>query len=115
MPRPAPPVHPAPSPPRPQRSLLPADPGRCGLLQVGDRVLAVNGVPTEDGSLEEARQLLRDAALAQQVALQIEFDVAGEGDPRVGAARSSAVGDPPTPASVSPKVGKSLWAGVRSL
>ncbi|XP_060036614.1 glutamate receptor-interacting protein 2 isoform X6 [Erinaceus europaeus] len=49
---------------------------RCGLLQVGDRVLAVNGVPTEDGSLEEARQLLRDAALAQQVALQIEFDVA---------------------------------------
>uniref|UniRef100_A0A8C1CZ90 Glutamate receptor interacting protein 2b n=1 Tax=Cyprinus carpio carpio TaxID=630221 RepID=A0A8C1CZ90_CYPCA len=49
---------------------------RCGLLQVGDRVLSINGIPTEDGTLEEANQLLRDAALANKVALEIEFDVA---------------------------------------
>lgn len=50
---------------------------RCGLLQVGDRVLSINGIPTEDGTLEEANQLLRDAALANKVTLEIEFDVAG--------------------------------------
>lgn len=50
---------------------------RCGLLQVGDRVLSINGIPTEDGTLEEANQLLRDAALANKVSLEIEFDVAG--------------------------------------
>uniref|UniRef100_A0A4W6G691 Glutamate receptor interacting protein 2 n=1 Tax=Lates calcarifer TaxID=8187 RepID=A0A4W6G691_LATCA len=36
---------------------------RCGLLQVGDRLLSINGIPTEDGTLEE-------------VTLEIEFDVA---------------------------------------
>ncbi|EGV97718.1 Glutamate receptor-interacting protein 2 [Cricetulus griseus] len=51
---------------------------RCGLLQVGDRVLAINGIATEDGTMEEANQLLRDAALARKVVLEIEFDVAGE-------------------------------------
>ncbi|XP_072307848.1 glutamate receptor-interacting protein 2 [Eucyclogobius newberryi] len=49
---------------------------RCGLLQVGDRLLFINGIPTEDGTLEEANQLLRDAALTNKVALEIEFDVA---------------------------------------
>ncbi|XP_054990330.1 glutamate receptor-interacting protein 2 isoform X4 [Sorex araneus] len=49
---------------------------RCGLLQVGDRVLSINGVATEDGTMEEANQLLRDAALAHKVVLEIEFDVA---------------------------------------
>ncbi|CAH7169306.1 Grip2 [Phodopus roborovskii] len=49
---------------------------RCGLLQVGDRVLAINGIATEDGTMEEANQLLRDAALARRVVLEIEFDVA---------------------------------------
>ncbi|XP_051550367.1 glutamate receptor-interacting protein 2-like isoform X1 [Myxocyprinus asiaticus] len=49
---------------------------RCGLLQVGDRVLSINRIPTEDGTLEEANQLLRDAALANKVTLEIEFDVA---------------------------------------
>ncbi|XP_067907532.1 glutamate receptor-interacting protein 2 isoform X4 [Heterodontus francisci] len=49
---------------------------RCGLIQVGDRVLSINGMPTEDGTLEEANQLLRDAALANKVTLEIEFDVA---------------------------------------
>ncbi|MBN3283493.1 GRIP2 protein, partial [Polyodon spathula] len=49
---------------------------RCGLLQVGDRLLSINNIPTEDGTLEEANQLLRDAALANKVALEVEFDVA---------------------------------------
>ncbi|KAI2662051.1 Glutamate receptor-interacting protein 2 [Labeo rohita] len=49
---------------------------RCGVLQVGDRILSINGIPTEDGTLEEANQLLRDAALANKVALEVEFDVA---------------------------------------
>lgn len=50
---------------------------RCGLLQVGDRLLSINGIPTEDGTLEEAHQLLRDSALANKVAVEVEFDVAG--------------------------------------
>lgn len=50
---------------------------RCGVLQVGDRILSINGIPTEDGTLEEANQLLRDAALANKVTLEVEFDVAG--------------------------------------
>ncbi|XP_036067830.1 glutamate receptor-interacting protein 2 isoform X1 [Oryzias melastigma] len=49
---------------------------RCGLLQVGDRLLSINGIPTEDGTLEEANQLLRDAALTNKVVLEVEFDVA---------------------------------------
>ncbi|XP_066554412.1 glutamate receptor-interacting protein 2 isoform X1 [Amia ocellicauda] len=49
---------------------------RCGLLQVGDRLLSINSILTEDGTLEEANQLLRDAALTNKVSLEIEFDVA---------------------------------------
>uniref|UniRef100_A0A3B1JQR3 Glutamate receptor interacting protein 2a n=1 Tax=Astyanax mexicanus TaxID=7994 RepID=A0A3B1JQR3_ASTMX len=49
---------------------------RCGVLQAGDRILSINGIPTEDGTLEEANQLLRDAALANKVTLEVEFDVA---------------------------------------
>uniref|UniRef100_A0A671KVV0 Glutamate receptor-interacting protein 2-like n=1 Tax=Sinocyclocheilus anshuiensis TaxID=1608454 RepID=A0A671KVV0_9TELE len=49
---------------------------RCGVLQIGDRILSINGIPTEDGTLEEANQLLRDAALANKVILEVEFDVA---------------------------------------
>ncbi|XP_047390907.1 glutamate receptor-interacting protein 2 isoform X3 [Sciurus carolinensis] len=49
---------------------------RCGLLQVGDRVLSINGMATEDGTMEEANQLLRDAALTRKVVLEVEFDVA---------------------------------------
>ncbi|KAF7210008.1 transcript variant X1 [Nothobranchius furzeri] len=48
----------------------------CGLLQVGDRVLSINGIPTEEGTLEEAHQLLRDSALANKVTVEVEFDVA---------------------------------------
>lgn len=50
---------------------------RCGLLQIGDRLLSINGIPTEDGTLEEAHQLLRDAALTNKVSVEIEFDIAG--------------------------------------
>eukprot|EP00061_Rhincodon_typus_P017813 g46685.t1 len=57
---------------------------RCGLVQVGDRVLSINGVPTEDGTLEEANQLLRDAALSNKVTLEIEFDVAGRSRDKYG-------------------------------
>ncbi|XP_073476206.1 glutamate receptor-interacting protein 1 isoform X9 [Aquarana catesbeiana] len=49
---------------------------RCGVLQVGDRVIAINGVQTEDSTFEEANQLLRDATIAGKVTLEIEFDVA---------------------------------------
>ncbi|XP_018431868.1 PREDICTED: glutamate receptor-interacting protein 1 isoform X2 [Nanorana parkeri] len=49
---------------------------RCGMLQVGDRVIAINGVQTEDSTFEEANQLLRDAIIAGKVTLEIEFDVA---------------------------------------
>ncbi|XP_026109219.1 glutamate receptor-interacting protein 2-like isoform X2 [Carassius auratus] len=49
---------------------------RCGVLQIGDRILSINGILTEDGTLEEANQLLRDAALANKVILEVEFDVA---------------------------------------
>ncbi|XP_073507843.1 glutamate receptor-interacting protein 1 isoform X7 [Phyllobates terribilis] len=49
---------------------------RCGVVQVGDRVMAINGVQTEDSTFEEANQLLRDATIAGKVTLEIEFDVA---------------------------------------
>lgn len=49
---------------------------RCGVIQVGDRVMAINGVQTEDSTFEEANQLLRDATIAGKVTLEIEFDVA---------------------------------------
>ncbi|XP_066225150.1 glutamate receptor-interacting protein 1 isoform X9 [Saccopteryx leptura] len=49
---------------------------RCGVLQIGDRVMAINGVPTEDSTFEEANQLLRDSSITSKVTLEIEFDVA---------------------------------------
>ncbi|KAF5908375.1 glutamate receptor-interacting protein 1 isoform X2, partial [Clarias magur] len=52
----------------------PAD--RCGVLQIGDRLLSINGIPTEDSTLEETNQLLRDSSITSKVTLEIEFDVA---------------------------------------
>ncbi|XP_074869504.1 glutamate receptor-interacting protein 1 isoform X1 [Carettochelys insculpta] len=49
---------------------------RCGVLQIGDRVLTINGIPTEDSTFEEANQLLRDSSITSKVTLEIEFDVA---------------------------------------
>jgi len=50
---------------------------RCGILQIGDRILSINGIPTEDSTLEETNQLLRDSSITSKVTLEIEFDVAG--------------------------------------
>ncbi|XP_074759016.1 glutamate receptor-interacting protein 1 isoform X8 [Athene noctua] len=49
---------------------------RCGVLQIGDRIVAINGIPTEDSTFDEANQLLRDSSLTNKVTLEIEFDVA---------------------------------------
>ncbi|KAI5234928.1 Glutamate Receptor-Interacting Protein 1 [Manis pentadactyla] len=49
---------------------------RCGVLQIGDRVMAINGIPTEESTFEEANQLLRDSSITSKVTLEIEFDVA---------------------------------------
>ncbi|XP_056113442.1 glutamate receptor-interacting protein 1 isoform X13 [Rhinichthys klamathensis goyatoka] len=49
---------------------------RCGILQIGDRILSINGIPTEDSTLEETNQLLRDSSITSKVTLEIEFDVA---------------------------------------
>ncbi|XP_061524518.1 glutamate receptor-interacting protein 1 isoform X3 [Phycodurus eques] len=49
---------------------------RCGILQIGDRILSINGVPTEDSTLEETNQLLRDSSITAQLILEMEFDVA---------------------------------------
>ncbi|XP_035282200.1 glutamate receptor-interacting protein 1-like isoform X5 [Anguilla anguilla] len=49
---------------------------RCGILQIGDRILSINGIPTEDSTLEETNQLLRDSSITSKVTMEIEFDVA---------------------------------------
>ncbi|XP_077996877.1 glutamate receptor-interacting protein 1-like [Glandiceps talaboti] len=47
---------------------------RSGVIQPGDRVVSINGVYTEDGSLDEANQMLRESG--QQCTLEIEYEVA---------------------------------------
>ncbi|XP_039198194.1 glutamate receptor-interacting protein 1 isoform X1 [Crotalus tigris] len=49
---------------------------KCGTLQIGDRILAINGILTEDSTFDEANQLLRDSSITSKVTLEIEFDVA---------------------------------------
>ncbi|XP_061224059.1 glutamate receptor-interacting protein 1 isoform X9 [Neopsephotus bourkii] len=49
---------------------------RCGVLQIGDRIMAINGIPTEDSTFDEANQLLRDSSITNKVTLEVEFDVA---------------------------------------
>lgn len=48
---------------------------RCGILQPGDRILSVNKHSLEALSLEDARQIIKDAGATLN--LEIEFDVAG--------------------------------------
>jgi C-terminal processing protease CtpA/Prc len=48
---------------------------RSGVLQAGDRVLAINGQYLENRSLEDAQQMVKDSGV--KVTLQTEFDVAG--------------------------------------
>ncbi|ETE61426.1 Glutamate receptor-interacting protein 1, partial [Ophiophagus hannah] len=49
---------------------------KCGILQIGDRILAINGILTEDSTFDEANQLLGDSSITSKVTLEIEFDVA---------------------------------------
>ncbi|MGH0156859.1 UNVERIFIED_CONTAM: hypothetical protein FKN15_033545 [Acipenser sinensis] len=49
---------------------------RCGILQVGDRIVSINGILTEGSTLEETNQLLRDSSITSKATLEIEFDVA---------------------------------------
>ncbi|XP_050413051.1 glutamate receptor-interacting protein 2 isoform X3 [Patella vulgata] len=46
---------------------------KCGLIQVGDRLLSVNGIHVADKILDEVNQLLRDCR--PRCVLEIEFDV----------------------------------------
>uniref|UniRef100_A0A8C4QWG3 PDZ domain-containing protein n=1 Tax=Eptatretus burgeri TaxID=7764 RepID=A0A8C4QWG3_EPTBU len=52
----------------------PAD--RSGMLQVGDRLLVINGISTCGLSVAEAARYLQEAALAGSAKLELEFDVA---------------------------------------
>ncbi len=49
---------------------------RCGVLQEGDRVLAINGKYLENKTLDEANQILTESG--DTITLRIEFDVAGD-------------------------------------
>lgn len=49
---------------------------RCGVLQPGDRILAINGRYTEEMTSDEASHLLRESG--QQCVLDVEFDIAGK-------------------------------------
>ena len=51
---------------------------RCGLLQEGDRVLAINGVSLESKALDECVKLLNDSGM--RITLLVEYDVAGTAD-----------------------------------
>lgn len=48
---------------------------RSGVLQIGDRILAINGHILEGMTLEDARSILRRSN--HQIHLEIEFDVTG--------------------------------------
>ncbi|KAI1239335.1 hypothetical protein IHE44_0012453 [Lamprotornis superbus] len=41
-----------------------------------ERIVSINGIPTEDSTFDEANQLLRDSSINNKVTLEIEFDVA---------------------------------------
>ncbi|XP_071810478.1 glutamate receptor-interacting protein 1-like isoform X1 [Asterias amurensis] len=47
---------------------------KCGIMQAGDRILTINNRYTDEVTLEEANQLLRESG--QQCTLLLEFDVA---------------------------------------
>ena len=48
---------------------------RCGLLQEGDRVVAINGVSLAGRAIDECRKLLNDSGM--RITLLTQFDVAG--------------------------------------
>ncbi|XP_071960184.1 glutamate receptor-interacting protein 2-like [Antedon mediterranea] len=47
---------------------------RSGVLNIGDRILAINGVYTEDVTLDDAHLMLRESG--PRCMLQVEFDIA---------------------------------------
>jgi len=49
---------------------------RSGILQPGDRILAINGQQLEGMTLEDARSIIKESN--NQIHLEIEFDVAGK-------------------------------------
>lgn len=49
---------------------------RSGILQVGDRILAINGQILEGMSIEDARSLIKRSN--SEIHLEIEFDVTGK-------------------------------------
>jgi C-terminal processing protease CtpA/Prc len=49
---------------------------RSGVLQPGDRILAINGQQLEGMTLEDARSIIKDSN--NQIHVEIEFDVAGK-------------------------------------
>ncbi|XP_072027579.1 glutamate receptor-interacting protein 2-like isoform X1 [Amphiura filiformis] len=55
---------------------------KCGNMQVGDRLISINGTYTEDLTLEECNQLLRDSH--QQCTIEVEYDVADSVVPSSG-------------------------------
>ena len=55
---------------------------RCGILQEGDRVLAINGEYLENRTLDEVNGFLKDSR--SKVTLHIEFDVADSVVPSTG-------------------------------
>lgn len=48
---------------------------RCGVLQEGDRVLAINGLYLDGRTMDEVNALIRESAV--KMLLLVEFDVAG--------------------------------------
>lgn len=55
---------------------------RCGVLQEGDRVLAINGQFLENRTMEEVNLML--ARSVNKITLHIEFDVADSVVPSTG-------------------------------
>lgn len=49
---------------------------KCGRIQVRDRLVSINGCPTENETLDEVKGMLSEAMENGQVYLEIEFDVA---------------------------------------
>ena len=47
-----------------------------GRLQPGDRLVAINGVPTEEQTLDDVNSILNESVLLGRVVLEIEYDVA---------------------------------------
>ena len=54
------------------------------LIKAGDRLVSINEVPLEDAPIEEATQMLTEAARRGRVTLEIEYDIADSVVPSSG-------------------------------